>query len=352
MSTPDISVVIPAYNRGALIAETLRSLLAQTVPAQEIIVVDDGSTDDTAAVAAAFGPPVRVVRQANAGPGAARNTGWRAARGAFIHFFDSDDLAAPNKQEAQTAALVATDGDIAIGPWVQGRFSNGVFAAADQVLQQNGLPRHKDMIQALLCRWSFVLHSALFRRRILEQAGEFDSGLLLAEDQLMLLRCLLAGARVVHTPATIEFYRLGQADKITENAAWSRRRAADWGRFLLQARVDCLARGIEPLRWFGFRRRIWEARESLLKAGAPRRGDSEVAALEALLGREVRAVCYRWARRWEQLRSGIQQRLAGTRAASCFYPGPLRIDQREMLEQLGYSYSPPLRQPWISTSRS
>ena len=134
----DISVIIPAYNRAELIRETLRSLLNQTVSAKEIIVVDDGSTDGTAeAVEREFSvfreqfsashkpssvvkPSLRVIRQQNAGPGAARNRGLAEATGEFIHFFDSDDIASPNKHEEQLKALLEIGADIAYGPWVKG----------------------------------------------------------------------------------------------------------------------------------------------------------------------------------------------------------------------------------------
>ena len=79
-----VSVIIPAYNRESLLPQTLRSLLAQTLPAVEIIVVDDGSTDRTGAVAESFGEPVRVIHQENSGPAAARNRGFLDSRGEFI----------------------------------------------------------------------------------------------------------------------------------------------------------------------------------------------------------------------------------------------------------------------------
>ena len=88
-----ISVIIPAYNHEELLPQTLESLLRQTFPAEEIIVVDDGSTDRTADVAESFGEPIRVIRQENSGPAAARNRGFHESQGEFIHFFDSDDLA-------------------------------------------------------------------------------------------------------------------------------------------------------------------------------------------------------------------------------------------------------------------
>ena len=95
-----VSVVIPAFNAAVTLSETLQSAIAQTQPAIEIIVVDDGSMDGTAEVAASY-PGVRVIRQPNAGPGAARNTGIQAASGDWIAFLDSDDIWDRRKTEHQ-----------------------------------------------------------------------------------------------------------------------------------------------------------------------------------------------------------------------------------------------------------
>jgi glycosyltransferase involved in cell wall biosynthesis len=337
-----LSVIIPAFNRAGLIGETLRSILAQTLPADEIIVVDDGSTDNTGTVAASFGPPVKVIRRANGGPAAARNTGLQAATGDFLHFFDSDDMAAPNKHEVQMRALEDSGADIALGPWVQGYFSGDRFVAANHVLQQRGLPR-SPLAQALLTHWSIVPHAALFRRRILPSPA-FDETLFGTEDQLMFLRCLLAGARIVHTPETIEFYRLGNADKITGDRGWDLRRHREWARFLLKAREACMAKGIEPLRWFGYRRRLWESRQDLLRAGCD---DPD---LMSRLQRVAPAGFSAWLchahRSAERWRGGLQQRLTGARALPCFRPGPISQTQLKQLRLLGYSYEPPARLGW------
>ena len=311
-----ISVIIPAYNRAELIGETLRSLLNQTVPAKEIIVVDDGSTDGTGeAVEREFSvfreqfsashkpssvvkPSLRVIRQQNAGPGEARNRGLAEATGEFIHFFDSDDIASPNKHEVQLKALLETGADIAYGPWVKGRFGNlttedtenteeeavlrlgkpsgaafsnpstselardsikssparcasapaygfsgfrfqvSGFFAEGPILQARGLPKG-DLIKALLTNWSTVPHACLFRRSILEKVGGFPEDIWVGEDQLLFLRCLLAGAKVVHTPETLVFYRLGNdPGKLTATGAAQKRHARDWARFLVKANEE------------------------------------------------------------------------------------------------------------------
>lgn len=108
--TASVSVIVPTYNRAPWIGATLRSILGQSVQPSEIIVVDDGSSDDTESVCATFGPQVRFVRQANGGVSRARNHGASLATGTWLAFVDSDDLWRPEKLRLQLAALDATDG--------------------------------------------------------------------------------------------------------------------------------------------------------------------------------------------------------------------------------------------------
>jgi len=106
---PTVSVVIPCYNAAPFLRETLDSVLSQTQPALEVIVVDDGSTDDSAAIAESYGPPVRVIRQANGGESVARNRGIEEAKGDWIAFLDADDVWKADKLERQLAAVDAED---------------------------------------------------------------------------------------------------------------------------------------------------------------------------------------------------------------------------------------------------
>jgi len=100
-----VSVVIPCYNAARFLHETLASALQQTHPPLEVIVVDDGSTDDSAAIAESFGPPVRIIRQKNQGESIARNRGIDAAQGDWIAFLDADDLWKPTKLERQLEVI-------------------------------------------------------------------------------------------------------------------------------------------------------------------------------------------------------------------------------------------------------
>lgn len=107
--TPDlVTTIIPVYNRSALVAEAVESVLAQTWRPVEIILVDDGSTDDTPAALEALAAAhreIRIIRQKNQGPGVARETGRKAARGEFVQYLDSDDLLLPRKFELHVRAL-------------------------------------------------------------------------------------------------------------------------------------------------------------------------------------------------------------------------------------------------------
>ena len=102
-TTPRVSVVIPTYNYGHLLEQSLESVFAQTYKDYEVILVDDGSTDDTPGIAARYEGRIRYFRKENGGPSSARNEGIRQARGPLIAFLDSDDLWLPHKLAVQTA---------------------------------------------------------------------------------------------------------------------------------------------------------------------------------------------------------------------------------------------------------
>ncbi len=105
MSSPAVSVVIPAYNEAMFVRRAVDSVLNQTLTDLELIAVDDGSVDNTLAVLQSCEPPVRSLTQPNAGPAAARNRGLRTARGEFVAFLDADDWWQPTKLERQVALL-------------------------------------------------------------------------------------------------------------------------------------------------------------------------------------------------------------------------------------------------------
>jgi glycosyltransferase involved in cell wall biosynthesis len=321
-----ISVIVPVYNRADLLPETLRCLLAQTVPADEVIVVDDGSTDGTGDVAAGFGPPVKVIRQANAGPGVARNRGLAEARGDFIHFFDSDDIPALNKQESQLKALIDSGADVVMSPWVKGSFVHSGFMLENHVYQLKGLPS-SNLIKRLLTDWSIVVQSCLFRRSLLDKTQGFPPELFVGEDQLLFLRALLVDAKVVHAPDTLTLYRADNSlTKLSGKGVGEAFKLKNWAKFLLMSRKECQVFNIEPAKWRGYQQRVWAAARDLQSL----RDDAEAASirnqlLEILQGTHTRL--FFWRAWLAQKYGGLQQRLSGRRGPGSFRMGAMTTEQ-------------------------
>jgi len=129
--TPRISVVIPAYNAARFLEETLDSVLAQTCPADEVLVVDDGSTDETPSLAARYAPAVQVISQVNSGESVARNLGLARVSGDWVAWLDADDVWEPTKLEAQAELIETGDADLVCVFCGFSRFGPG---AADEVV--------------------------------------------------------------------------------------------------------------------------------------------------------------------------------------------------------------------------
>jgi glycosyltransferase involved in cell wall biosynthesis len=326
---PLLSVIVPSFNRASLIGTTLASLVRQIGPAGEIIVVDDGSTDGTAAVAEAFGGPVRVLRQANTGPSAARNLGFSASTGEYVLFFDSDDLLAPGSIESALARLRETGADVGVGRRIRARIGSEGIVPTSPVIQQHGLPQGDDLIYWLLTHWSISPHQLLFRREAALRAGGFPEDLWVAEDQEFFLRALIAGARAVWCPDFFMIYRDDNTDKLSESAL--SRKIGDWAKFLLRARSLCLAAGErDPMEWFGYRLRLWKAFEDLRDIPARAGLRQEIEALPGIVSR--RSV-YHLAHRLGTLMGGLNQRLFGNRNHACFRAGKPTPAQLRLIGQ-------------------
>lgn len=196
-ATPLVSVIIPTYNRARLLPEAIASVLGQTYPRIEPIIVDDGSTDETPEVLRQYGDRIRIVRQGNAGPAIARNRGIAVATGEIIAFLDSDDQWMPTKLERQVASLEAT------GPEVvcclcncSVRFANGkagsTFDIADTMPDRpTGI--WLNPAEILLNRFVMFNQAVAIRREVLERVGYFDESLRFGEDYELPFRLALEG---------------------------------------------------------------------------------------------------------------------------------------------------------------
>jgi glycosyltransferase involved in cell wall biosynthesis len=222
---PTVSAIIPTYNRAALLVEAVESALTQRRPPDEILVIDDGSRDDTATRMAAYGDRVRYVRQANAGPSAARNHGFRLARGEYLALLDSDDLWTPDRLERQLEVLQRhPETDVVFGREVL--FSDGQpdrdwnlhDHEVRRVLGQTTGPLSP--VLPLLIRENVVPTStALFRRALLDRTGGIDESLRQAEDWDLWLRFALAGARFAHVPSPLCRRRMHDSNLIHDKEA-------------------------------------------------------------------------------------------------------------------------------------
>lgn len=187
---PPISVVVPVRDRAALVCQTLDSILAQQWPSLEIIVVDDGSTDDTAAVVSSrYGGRVRLLVQPGSGPSAARNAGLALASGEFLMAFDSDDLMLPGSL-APLAQALAQDpsADAAYGSLVHER-RNGTRTP----VEPHGWPSG-DLFPHIPGGLRIRHSSILFRRRLLPEGGAlYDPLAFKREDTLAVYRLLATG---------------------------------------------------------------------------------------------------------------------------------------------------------------
>ncbi len=180
-----ISVILPAYNGEATIAETLRSVLAQTHHHLEVLVIDDGSSDHTAAIVEAFPDPrVRLHRFANRGAPVSRNRGIREAAGRYLSFIDADDLWSPDKLEKQLAALERE-------PQAGVAYSFTVYIDAAGELLRRGFhePISGNVLRQLCVRFFLQNGSnALVRREVFERIGRFDKSFEVCDDYDFYLR--------------------------------------------------------------------------------------------------------------------------------------------------------------------
>ncbi|MFB7532509.1 glycosyltransferase family 2 protein [Streptomyces sp. NPDC056178] len=194
---PAVSVVIPCYNYGRYLSQTLDSVLGQTFADWEIVIVDDGSTDDSSAVAQAFidrhpDRHIRLLRQANAGVSAARNAGIKASTGRYILPLDADDVIAPTMLE-KTAAALNTDPHIAIA-------STDLFIFTDadsltpQVLE---LPPYS---KELLLQRLIMFYCSLYRREAWQAVGGYNEHMRAGEDWDFWIGCAELGFDAHHIP--------------------------------------------------------------------------------------------------------------------------------------------------------
>jgi glycosyltransferase involved in cell wall biosynthesis len=204
-----ISIIIPCYNAARWIRPTLQSVFIQRNVNFEVIVVDDGSSDDSAAIVADDFPLVQLIRVPNGGPGRARNVGLKHSCGTWIQFLDADDLLHPRKLAIQLAVATQCASDVAV---VYSDWQRLIYR--EEKWQQSGVrcqpDPHIDALEDILLTENFIATgSQLFRRTWLEAVCGFDERHWLIEDVDLLLRIAIAGGRFHYVPSEepLFFYR-------------------------------------------------------------------------------------------------------------------------------------------------
>ncbi|MFP5223894.1 MAG: glycosyltransferase [Acidobacteriota bacterium] len=209
-----VTVVIPAYNQARYLPAALECVLAQRGVDLDVVVVDDGSTDETPQVLRPYEGRVRTLRQDNAGVSAARNLGIAALRGDAVLFLDADDLLGGNALASQAAFLQAhPEADMAV-------CRNGIFGACDG----QGMPEVFDEwplfsgdYDVHVCHFNIApIHAFLCRRKVVEAVGGFDASLVGCEDHDFWLRALHLGFTARRNPEPLVYYRKHEASATTD----------------------------------------------------------------------------------------------------------------------------------------
>src|SRR5690349_22939116 len=177
-----LSVVLPVFNGARYLVEAIESILGQTRPAEEVIAVDDGSTDGSRAILERY-PQVRIVARTRAGCAAARNAGAALATGEVIGFADQDDIQCPERFASQIETLRA-DPDLGFVVCAQRNFLTPAMAQPPSWLDPRALdkPQH-----------GFGTNALMLRREVLKRIGPFDPGKVPIDDADWLLRALDGG---------------------------------------------------------------------------------------------------------------------------------------------------------------
>jgi len=217
MTGPLVSIIIPAYNSEKYLADCIRSAIAQTWQNKEIIVVDDGSTDNSLHIARGFeADQVMVLAQENAGASAARNAGLRAAQGEYIQFLDADDLISPDKIAAQVKCLQGSSNQLAICKTVH--FNNGEDPERGRESKDWFYTDHKDPVDFLIKLYAgpdtlpgyggmVTVHSWLTPRKLIDKAGPWDESISLDDDGEFFSRVVLASEGIKFSPTGFNYYR-------------------------------------------------------------------------------------------------------------------------------------------------
>jgi glycosyltransferase involved in cell wall biosynthesis len=210
---PLVSVIIPCHNAVRFLEATLESVFAQTLKDFEVILIDDGSTDDTATLIRSFGLKVRAEFTPNQGASAARNLGTALAQGKFFQYLDADDLLRPNALKKRVNALIESGADVAYSDWQRlEEGEDGKFHLGTIVTRQIE-DVHPDPQIALFTEFWAPPAALLYHHRVVETIGSWNESLPIIQDARFLLDAALVGGKFVYVPSVQANYRVHKTTK-------------------------------------------------------------------------------------------------------------------------------------------
>jgi glycosyltransferase involved in cell wall biosynthesis len=228
---PLVSILIPAYNAEEWLSETLRSAIAQTWERKEIIVVDDGSKDQTLAVARQFESDcLKVFTQKNQGAAAARNTAFSLCHGDYIQWLDADDLLAPEKIAKQIEALDHSGNNkklLLSSEWARFMYRYDQAKFVPTILWSD-LSRAEWLIRKMEQNVYMQTATWLVSRELTEEAGPWDTRLLGDDDGEYFCRILMASEGVRFVPGSRVYYRASGSSSLSYIGSSDRKRDAQW----------------------------------------------------------------------------------------------------------------------------
>ncbi len=207
-----VSVIIPCFNAQEWITETLQSVMAQELSDVEIVVVDDGSNDNSAAVIRREFASVRLLQTSNQGPSRARNLGTQVSSGNFVQYLDADDILAEGKLKQQIEALERNAADVAYGDWQElVRQSDGRFKKRRIVARQIENLSEIALFTDFWCPPAVYL----FRRSLVEKVPGWNENLPVIQDARFALDCALYGGQFVYCPGIMAYYRVHSSGSVS-----------------------------------------------------------------------------------------------------------------------------------------
>lgn len=209
-----VSVIIPCYNCASYIEATITSVLQQTYPKKliEVIIVNDGSTDNTASIINRYQKDFKIIHTQNRGVSHARNKGLEYATGDFIQYLDSDDILIPNKIEIQVKALKESSGDVAYGNWQKFIEQNNVLTITETIERKIEGSAEIALFTDFWCPPAAILYS----KRIVKKIGLWKQWLPIIQDARYFLDAVLQQGEFVYTDTIVAQYREGNANSLSK----------------------------------------------------------------------------------------------------------------------------------------